>query len=442
MRTATIACIASLALLTAVVAPAQDPTPGRLKGVLDPSTGAPTLRPKGMDDPSSGWTDADRSADAVARGTAELEACAKAYRDAKGLTDRAKVRILMPDGEQNETIEMAFGEGSDFDISGGSVRAVCAGGKVAFVPDQPDDRYLGGDLKGSGHSTLVALMGAFPLMAPDLALRQPLEGAQPLHAFLAGPREAMAVRGMRESGGMREVLVTGKEVEAVVTVDPSTHFVRSVRTMMTPEGLPDGAKIGIVLELSPAEGLPAKPIAFDPGKRRAVASVGELFADAQESASPAPTGKSKVGEPAPVAVLNDLEGKPVDLAAMKGKVIVLDFWASWCGPCRKGLPIVDAFAKEMKDEPRVAVYAVNVWEQCPPADVPKKVRDTFEKIKVSLPVLVDPDGKLIGKYGFQGIPAMVIIGPDGALVSSHMGLSQDLAESLRSEVRKALGTAK
>ncbi|MFM7798770.1 MAG: TlpA family protein disulfide reductase [Planctomycetota bacterium] len=441
MRIASVACLASVALALTSAIHAQSSAPGRLQGTVDPATGEPSLRAKGMVDPSAGWTDAERSADAVAKGTAELDACAAAYREAKGLTDRARVRILLPDGEQNETIEMAFAEGGDFDISGGSVRAVCTGGKVAFVPDQPDDRYLGGDLKGSGHSTLVALLGAFPLMAPDLALRQPLEGAKPVHAFLSGPPSEMAVRGFRESGGTRQVLVAGKQTEAVITIDPATHLVRSVRSTLTPEGLPDGAKIGIELELAPAVGAPAKPIAFDPGARRAVANIGELFAD--DASAPAPqAGTAKVGGPAPVAALKDLDGNTVDLAAMKGKVIVLDFWATWCGPCRKGLPMVDAFAKEMKDDPRVAVFAVNVWEQSAPGEIPKKVRDTFEKLKVTLPVLLDGDAKLISQYGFTGIPATVVIGPDGSLVSKHIGLMPDMGAVLGAEVRKALGTAK
>jgi thiol-disulfide isomerase/thioredoxin len=141
-------------------------------------------------------------------------------------------------------------------------------------------------------------------------------------------------------------------------------------------------------------------------------------------------------------VLTDLDGKPVDIGAMKGKVVVIDFWASWCGPCRRGLPLLQQFADEMKGNDKVAVFAVNVWEQCKPEEVVGKVRDTWDKLKLSLPVLLDRDAKLISQYGFDGIPATIVIGPDGKLVSSHMGFAQDLVAKLRGEVTKALGTGK
>ena len=143
-----------------------------------------------------------------------------------------------------------------------------------------------------------------------------------------------------------------------------------------------------------------------------------------------------------MAVLADLDGRQVDLGAMKGKVVVIDFWASWCGPCRRGLPLLQQYADEVKGNDKVAVFAVNVWEQCKPDEVAGKVRDTWEKLKLTLPVLLDRDAKLISAYGFDGIPATVVIGPDGKLVSSHMGLDQDLVGKLRAEVAKALGTGK
>jgi peroxiredoxin len=104
--------------------------------------------------------------------------------------------------------------------------------------------------------------------------------------------------------------------------------------------------------------------------------------------------------------------------------------------------VLQRFADEMKDDPRVAVLAVDVWEQCEPAEVAAKVRDACGKLGLRVPVLLDRDGSLIRAYGFPAIPATVVIAPDGTLAASHMGLPQDLAAVLRADVAKALGTAK
>jgi hypothetical protein len=279
MRIALIACIAGLALALPAATVAQSPAPSPLRGTVDATTGQPSLKANGLRAPSEGWTDADRSADAVAKGTVALESAAKAYREAKQLSDRAEVKIHLPDGEQNEVIDMRFGEGNDFLVDLGSMQAVCAGGAVHFVPDQPEDRYLTRKVEGSGHASMVAMMGAFSLPVPDLALRQPLPGMKLVDAFAGAASPGQEVKGSRTAGGRTEVLLAGRDSESVVAIDPASGFVRRVTTMLTPAGLPEGVKIGFEISTNPSAAPLAAPIAFDAGKRRAVASLEEMFAD-------------------------------------------------------------------------------------------------------------------------------------------------------------------
>src|SRR5690606_25915604 len=88
------------------------------------------------------------------------------------------------------------------------------------------------------------------------------------------------------------------------------------------------------------------------------------------------------GKTAPDFSLSDVDGKTVTLASHRGKdVVVLDFWASWCPPCREGLPVVDAVAKNFAGQP-VAVYAVNIQEH------KEAVEEFVRKNNLTLPVLL------------------------------------------------------
>ena len=145
----------------------------------------------------------------------------------------------------------------------------------------------------------------------------------------------------------------------------------------------------------------------------------------------------KIGDSLPELSSFGLEGSlPNDL---KGKVVVIDFWATWCGPCRKGLPLLQTFADQMKGNDKVAIYAVNVWEQQKGEELTKKVTDFWTKQAFTMNVAMDPEAKLITQYGFQGIPACIIIGADGMLVSSHMGYDPEMVSKLTADVNKALG---
>jgi thiol-disulfide isomerase/thioredoxin len=126
-----------------------------------------------------------------------------------------------------------------------------------------------------------------------------------------------------------------------------------------------------------------------------------------------------------LAVL-DGKGRKVSLAAQKGKVVVLDFWATWCGPCRRWMPIVAKLEKETAGKD-VKFFAVNLRE--PPATVRKYVSEQ----KVQVPVLMDSDGNVGTAYGARSIPLTVVVGRDGKIVRTLLGLhpEEDLRDALR-----------
>lgn len=139
------------------------------------------------------------------------------------------------------------------------------------------------------------------------------------------------------------------------------------------------------------------------------------------------------GAPAPDFTLPHLNGETVRLADHKGKdVVVLDFWASWCPPCRKGLPVLDAVATRFQGQ-NVAVYAINIREGH------ELVSSFVNQNKLSLDVLLDDKGFVAEDYGVSGIPQTVVIDRFGTIQSVHVGVSPfGFEKSLVRDIESAL----
>lgn len=137
-----------------------------------------------------------------------------------------------------------------------------------------------------------------------------------------------------------------------------------------------------------------------------------LVAGATLALRPASDGKGASGL-APTFETFDLKGQPVELVDYRGKVVMLNFWASWCVPCRKEFPLL----KQVHGDD---VAVLGVVYQDSKAAAAAFMRDQG----ATWPGLIDPDGEIADAYGVAakpGLPVTVAIGANGALVKRHIG---------------------
>jgi len=126
-----------------------------------------------------------------------------------------------------------------------------------------------------------------------------------------------------------------------------------------------------------------------------------------------------IGHPAPDFVLRAISeaglGNSQRLSDLQGKTVVLDFFASWCGPCRQQAPIVERLARRLSG-PKLAVYGVNTSDEFADA------RRYLEKHRPSYPVLFDADAQAANAFDVSGLPTLLVIDKQGIVRAVEMGV--------------------
>ena len=144
--------------------------------------------------------------------------------------------------------------------------------------------------------------------------------------------------------------------------------------------------------------------------------------------APAPA----VGDIPPALLGKDRDGHRVDLGEYRGKVVVLTFWASWCGYCLKELPALDALQRQAGDQ-WLNVVTVNVQDDM--ADYRVMMRQMRD---YALVMTRDGSGDIAAGYGVKAYPNLWMIDPQGRIASHHVGYGEDSLRSIIDEIKRLL----
>jgi peroxiredoxin/outer membrane lipoprotein-sorting protein len=205
-------------------------------------------------------------------------------------------------------------------------------------------------------------------------------------------------------------------------IDPKSKLILREQSSasMKPPNLNTPVEVRQVIEFHQAQagqGLPASLFVFQPP-------------EGVEEAGPAdftkPAASNWVGKPAPDFKLQDLAGGSVALKDLRGQVVVLDFWATWCGPCRIDMPRIEALHKELREK-GLRVFGVNGEEA-------QIARAYLDRNGYTFPTLSDPGMTVSKLYEVNALPTAVVIDKEGK-VGAYLqgsGSKQRLLEAIRS----------
>ncbi len=367
----------------------------------------------------------------------------QAYQQTRQYQATLRFAVEQPSGRWTVTQEGEFSIAFDRDASalkvdGPDFRLVTRGDTLRLNSGQIPDNHL--ELDAPEPLTYANLLTRVPVMTDPLMIDVVfLLSDRPIGTISDGAASSATPLPPEEDDAQQRPRLRLDTVDGVMTlyIDPQTRLVsRAVEEI-------DASKIGgegIIRILYDYDvtahnaALDADAFAFDTTNSTAHASFESLVSSVGGGAGGggAGSGHPLEGEAAPAIETRTASGQAFDLDAVEAEVVVLDFWATWCPPCREGLPELEKVAAWAEAESKpVAVYTVNVGETV------EDVRAFWEANGLTMPVLMDEDVSIATAYGASSIPQTVLI-RDGVVEKVHVGFAPGMSDHLKADIEQML----
>lgn len=394
-----------------------------------------------------------------------LDEVAQVYRGLPAYVDEGSFTFMLKINdkpqEQTTDLRIAFERPNKLAMESDGVR-LASDGTTLLTTQSAVKKYIKQEApeKISLATLLTGPLGAMlvgsPVQMPALILLGMLVDDRPVDRLVEGARSVVLEDDRKLDGQtLKSVMIEQEQGPGLrLLIDPETRLLRRIELIVPASQLQAKAP--------PKTTLSDLNIAWTSGAIQTEAPAPETFAanppegfEEVQPAEPAASGETAknplLGQAAPDFGFDLIEEdafKAVSQADLKGKVVVLDFWATWCPPCRKELPeirdLADRLAKG-RDADKVAVIAVSEDHDDDRAEVRALIEKTLKELDVAtLPngpvgrVALDFDSSAANAFGVAGLPTLVLLDAQGVVQAFYVGFEEGIGEKLEGDIRTLL----